>query len=135
MSDVSKTNEELRKALNVAREHFSAIAASGEIKVWEDTGEKRGIDHQAKVWAERGARLASEALAAARVPVQGEPNDEQVEAAAQAAYAFDAEVSGMLGRPFDPDLKQLPQWAYDTHLDRARAALVAAAGAGKEKNE
>ena len=72
------TNEELRKALNVAREHFSAIAASGEIKVWEDTGEKRGIDHQAKVWAERGARLASEALAATRVPVQGEPNGDRV---------------------------------------------------------
>lgn len=73
MSDVSKTNEDLRKALNVAREHFTAIAGSGEIKVWEDTGEKRGIDYQAKVWAERGARLASEALAATRVPVQGEP--------------------------------------------------------------
>lgn len=77
MTDVSKTNEALRKALNVAREHFSAIAGSGEIQVWEDTGEKRGIDHQAKVWADRGARLASGALAATRVPVQGEPNDDR----------------------------------------------------------
>lgn len=76
MSEASKTNE-LIKALNVAREHFSAIAGSGEIQVWEDTGEKRGIDHQAKVWADRGARLTSEALAATRVPVQGEPDDDR----------------------------------------------------------
>lgn len=62
------TNEELRKALNVAREHLSAIAASGEIKVWEDTGEKRGIDHQAKVWAERGERICREALEPVAIP-------------------------------------------------------------------
>ena len=92
------TNEALRKALNVAREHFSAIAASGEIKVWEDTGEKRGIDYQAKVWAERGARLASEALAATRVPAQGEPNG-AVKAVIDRDVAIDAIAGGTISVP------------------------------------
>lgn len=54
------------------------------------------------------------------------PTDEQVRKAAEAAHKFDAEVSEMFGKPFDPDLSSLPQWAYNTHLDKARAALTAA---------
>lgn len=55
-----------------------------------------------------------------------EPTDEQIKRAAAAAHKFDSEVSEMFGRPFDPDMESLPQWAYDTHLDKARAALKAA---------
>jgi len=58
----------LREALKTAREHFTAIAGSGEIRVWEDTGEKLGIDHQVSVWAKRGERICRDALAASVQP-------------------------------------------------------------------
>ena len=53
-------------------------------------------------------------------------HEARVEAAAKAAHRFDSEVSEMFGKPFDPDMGSLPQWAYNTHLDKARAALAAA---------
>ena len=69
-------SEPLREALKTAREHFTAIAGSGEIQAWEDTGEKRGIDYQASVWAKRGERVCREALAAPVLPSSTVDEDE-----------------------------------------------------------
>ena len=61
-----------------------------------------------------------------------EPSEAQIEAAAKAAYEFDADVSELFGKGFKRDFDGMPQWAKDTHLDKARAALVAAAGAAPQ---
>lgn len=62
----------------------------------------------------------------------GQFTEAQVEAAAKAAYEFDADVSELFGRGFTRDFDGMPQWAKDTHLDKARAALVAAQGAAPQ---
>lgn len=53
---------EAKKQLGEIQRHFVAIAGSGEIRVYEDTGEKRGIDYQSSVWAKRGERMTRELI-------------------------------------------------------------------------
>lgn len=54
------------------------------------------------------------------------PTDEQVEKAARYGHSFDQQIAMEFGHqteliPFE----SLPQWAQDTHRDKARAQLVA----------
>ena len=51
-----------KKQLGEIQRHFTAIAGSGEIRVYEDTGEKHGIDYQSSVWAKRGERMTRDLI-------------------------------------------------------------------------
>ena len=53
---------EAKKQLGEIQRHFTAIAGSGEIRVYEDTGEKHGIDYQSSVWAKRGERMTRDLI-------------------------------------------------------------------------
>lgn len=53
---------EAKKQLGEIQRHFTAIAGSGEIHVYEDTGEKHGIDYQSSVWAKRGERMTRDLI-------------------------------------------------------------------------
>ncbi|MHA3723799.1 hypothetical protein ACXR2T_07960 [Leucobacter sp. HY1910] len=54
------------------------------------------------------------------------PTSEQVDRAARAGWDFDAQVSEMFGKPVRLSFDDLPDWARETHLDKARAMLRAA---------
>ena len=108
MSDVSKTNEAL---IEEARSSFKATNAS----------------------ASMIRRLADALEAATRVPVQGEPNEAQVEAAARALDPIAWGRYDLLAYAKNPWPSR--DLIVEHSLSRARAALVAAAGVGKEKNE
>jgi len=54
------------------------------------------------------------------------PTDEQVEKHARVGYDFDEEHRVLFGYQTEPlPFESLPQWAQDTHREKARAQLVA----------
>ena len=54
------------------------------------------------------------------------PTDEQVEKHARVGYDFDEQVRVEFGHQAEPSpFESLPQWAQDTHREKARAQLVA----------
>ena len=54
------------------------------------------------------------------------PTDEQVEKHARVGYEFDEQHRVLFGYQTEPlPFESLPQWAQDTHREKARAQLVA----------
>lgn len=111
----------LREALKTAREHFTAIAGSGEIRVWEDTGEKLGIDHQVSVWAKRGERICRDALAA---PVQPSSTVDVAALArvVRSALPYDVEVSPVRKSKTERHFRTVADG--DLHVERITSAIV-----------